>query len=103
MDGVEYLSLKDRIPTGQALLTLASETAASGAQPATPPRDVEPGVVLAAVTSLAFGWGAIEDWLWPIFELDPADKDDIYRQLGEITEYLANLILECSDSPADLR
>lgn len=99
MDGVEYLSLKDRIPTGRALIKLADETAASGARPAEPPRDVDTHVLIAAISMMSLGWGAIEDWVWPVYDLDPADKEDIYRQLGEIVAYLADLVLQRGGEP----
>lgn len=94
MDGIEYLSLKDRIATGHALIDLAGATAASGNRPAEPPGDIDSRVLTAAVTALLLGWGALEDWLWPVFDLDPADKQDIYRQVGEIVAYLADLVLQ---------
>ena len=93
MDGVEYMSLKERIQTGQALVELAKRTAASGASPAPPPQGIAPRVLVAAISSLAFGWVAMEDWNWPVFGLDPAERDEIYRQLGQIVSYLADLVL----------
>jgi len=97
MDGVEYVSLRQRIETGRALVELADATAASGAAPAPPPRGLDHRVVMAALTALSFGWGAIEDWLWPIYGLDSSDKDEVYRQLGQIAAYLADLVLQPGD------
>lgn len=100
MDGVEYVSLKDRIETGHALVDLAERTVASGAKPSSPPQGIDPRVVVAAVSSLAFGWAATEDWAWPAFDLDPAQKDEVYRQLGQIVRYLADLVLVRGDNKA---
>jgi len=100
MDGVEYMSLKDRIKTGQALIKLADETAVSGARAAEPPRDIDTHVLVAAVSMMSLGWGAAEDWVWPVYDLDPANKEDIYRQLGEIVAYLADLVLQRREQSA---
>jgi len=97
MDGVEYVALEDRIVTGQALIALAQRTAAAGTKPVAPTCDVSDQVALAAITSLLFGWVALETWLWPIFELDTVADRDIQRQLGEIVAYLTNLTLKQSD------
>ena len=42
---------------------------------------------------MILGWASVEDWVWPTAGLDPAEKDDVYRQLQEIVGYLADLIL----------
>lgn len=93
MDGVEYVSLKERIQTGHALIERARRTAASGTRPGPPPQGIDPRVLIAAISAMAFGWAALEDWSWPIYELDPAEKDEVYRQLGQIVSYLADLVL----------
>jgi AcrR family transcriptional regulator len=73
MDGIEYVSLKDRLETGAALIELAQRTAASQiAKPIPTPRDVDPRVVLAAVSALAACMSAADTWLYEIFQLDPA-------------------------------
>jgi AcrR family transcriptional regulator len=97
MDGVEYVSLRDRIGTAQALLELADDTAALGLRPAPRPDAIDSRVVIAAISSLAFGWVALEDWNWPAFGLDPADKEEVYRQLDQIVSYLGDLVLEGAD------
>jgi TetR/AcrR family transcriptional regulator, repressor for neighboring sulfatase len=93
MSGVEYVPLADRIKTTGALIELARRTAASDAAPAPPPLDIDPRVLIGAITSMILGWSAIEDWLWHITGLDPADKDEVYRQLFEIVDYMADLTL----------
>jgi len=97
MDGVNYVSLADRIETGRALVALAQRDAVSGATPTATPQDIDPRVLVAAVVSLSVGWAALEDWLWPICDLDPANKDDVYAQLSRIVGYLANLALAPED------
>ena len=92
MDGVEYVSLEDRIRTGRALVKLAEATAASEAAPSAPPRGIDVRVIVGAISSMAFGWSAFEDWAWQTFGLDPADKEDVCRQLGDIAAHLADLV-----------
>ena len=100
MDGVEYVSLEGRIETGRALVDLAKQTAASETSPAPPPTGIDPRVVVGAISSMAFGWAATEDWAWHVYGLDPADKDEVYRQLGQIAAYLADLVLVPAEDPA---
>jgi AcrR family transcriptional regulator len=100
MSGAEYVPMADRIKTTSAMIELARRTAASGAAPAPPPDDVDPRVLIGAITSMILGWSAIEDWLWPTTGLDPADKDEVYRQLFEIVDYLADLALVSGEAGA---
>jgi AcrR family transcriptional regulator len=93
MEGAEYVSLAERIRTTSALVALARDAAASGVQPLPPPRDIDPRVLVSAITSMVFGWASIEDWVWPTAGIDAADKEDVYRQLIEIAGYLADLAL----------
>jgi TetR/AcrR family transcriptional regulator, repressor for neighboring sulfatase len=100
MEGVEYVDLADRMKTTGALVALAQATRASGATPADPPADIDPRVVVASIAAMFFGWAAIEDWLWPLTGLDPADKDEVYRQLQEIIGYVADLALVGNEGEA---
>jgi AcrR family transcriptional regulator len=93
MEGTEYVSLAERIRTTSAMVALARRTASSGAQPSPPPQDIDPRVLVSAISAMIFGWASIEDWVWPAAGIDPAEKDDVYRQLQEIVGYLADLIL----------
>jgi DNA-binding transcriptional ArsR family regulator len=93
MEGTEYVSLTERIRTTSAMVALARKTAASGAQPSPPPRDIDPRVLVSAISAMILGWASVEDWVWPTAEIDPAEKDEVYRQLREIVGYLADLIL----------
>jgi len=93
MEGTEYVSLAERIRTTAAMVALARKTAVSGATPSPPPRDIDPRVLVSAVTAMILGWASIEDWVWPTTGLDPADKDEVYRQLIEIVGYVADLAL----------
>ena len=103
MSGVEYVPLADRIKTTGAMIELARRTAASGADPEPAPVDVDPRVLIGAITSMILGWAAVEDWLWPTTGLDPADKEEVYRQLFEIVDYMADLVLVGDEAaPADL-
>lgn len=102
MDGVEYVSLADRIETGQALIALAKQDAVAGTLPTPTPHDIDPEVLVAAVVALSFGWAAIEDWLWPLCDLDPADKDDVYAQLAKIVGHLTNLALTPRDDLGEM-
>ncbi len=93
MEGTEYVSLAERIRTTSAMVALARKTAASGAQPSPPPSDIDPRVLVCAISAMILGWASVEDWVWPTAGIDPAEKDDVYRQLQEIVGYLADLIL----------
>jgi len=93
MEGTEYVSLAERIQTTSAMVALARKTAASGAQPEPPPRDIDPRVLVSAITAMILGWASTEDWVWPTSGLDPADKEEVYRQLLEIICYVADLAL----------
>lgn len=93
MEGTEYVLLAERIRTTSAMVALARRTAASGAQPSPPPQDIDPRVLVSAISAMILGWASIEDWVWPTAGIDPAEKDDVYRQLQEIVGYLADLIL----------
>lgn len=93
MEGAEYVSLTQRIQATTAMIALARKTAASGDAPSPPPHDIDPRVLISAVTAMIFGWASLEDWVWPTSGLDPADKDEVHRQLLEIVCYVADLAL----------
>ena len=93
MEGTEYVSLAERIRTTSAMVALAKRTAASGSLPAPPPRDIDPRVLISAITAMILGWASLEDWVWPTAGIDPAEKDEVYRQLIEIVGYVADLAL----------
>jgi len=93
MEGTEYVSMAERIKTTSAMVALARKTAASGASPLPPPRDIDPRVLVSAVTAMILGWASVEDWVWPTAGIDPAEKDEVYRQLIEIVGYVADLAL----------
>lgn len=97
MEGAEYVSLTERIQATTAMIALARKTVASGARPSPPPRDIDPRVLVSAITSMVFGWASIEDWVWPTAGLDPADKDEVYRQLLEIVGYVSDLALVANE------
>jgi len=100
MEGTEYVSLAERIKTTGAMVALARKTAASGARPSPPPRDIDPRVLVSAISAMILGWASVEDWVWPTAGLDPADKDEVYRQLREIVGYVADLALVAGDAAA---
>ena len=93
MEGTEYVSLAERITTTSAMVALARKTAASGAAPSPPPDDIDPRVLVSAISAMILGWASIEDWIWPAAGIDPAEKDEVYRQLAEIVGYMADLAL----------
>ena len=45
------------------------------------------------ITAMILGWASIEDWVWPTAGIDPAEKEEVYRQLIEIAGYMADLAL----------
>ena len=61
--------------------------------------DIDPRVLVSAITAMILGWASIEDWVWPTAGIDPAEKDEVYRQLIEIVGYVADLAL-CPRSPS---
>lgn len=93
MEGTEYVSLAERITTTGAMVALARKSAASGAKPSPPPSDIDPRVLVSAITAMILGWASLEDWVWPTAGIDPAEKDEVYRQLIEIVGYVADLAL----------
>jgi len=92
MDGVEYLSLQERIETGRMLVDLARASVDEG--PRAPHRcgGADPRVVGAAVTALAFGWVAVGEWLLPIYDLEDLDYDDVIEQLTRIAQCIGDAI-----------
>ena len=93
MEGTEYVSLAERIRTTSAMVALARDAAASGTPPLAPPTDIDPRVLVSAITSMILGWASVEDWVWPTAGIDPAEKEEVYRQLIEIAGYMADLAL----------
>jgi len=93
MEGTEYVPLAERIRTTSAMVALAKRTATSGAHRLPPPRDIDPRVLVSAITAMILGWASVEDWVWPTAGLDPADKDEVHRQVMDIAAYVADLAL----------
>ena len=93
MGGTEYVPLAERITTTSAMVALARKTTASGADPSPAPRDIDPRVLVSSISAMILGWASIEDWIWPAAGIDPAEKDEVYRQLAEIVGYMADLAL----------
>jgi AcrR family transcriptional regulator len=100
MDGVEYVSLRERIPTGAAVKALATAMRESAAQPAAAPTDLDYRVVLAAISAMLFGWTATEDWLRPSYGVDDIEREELQHQIAEIAVYLTNLVLVSRDESA---
>jgi len=93
MDGVEYTSLQERITTGQMLVQLARESAASGSHRQPAPPEMDARVVVAAVIALGYGWVGLESWLLQICDLQDADPAEVRRQLVEIAQAIGDLVL----------
>ncbi len=93
MEGTEYVSLAERIRTTSAMVALARRAAASGDKPLPPPRDIDPRVLVSAITAMILGWASLEDWVWPTAGIDPAGKQEVHRQLIEVVSYMADLAL----------
>jgi len=92
MDGVDYASLGDRMQTGQALLALARQAAESGTlrHPVTEPMD--PRLVSACVTALAFGWVAVGEWLTQIYDLQGEEPEELRAQLLDMVARVAEQV-----------
>jgi len=92
MDDIPHESAEARIPTGRALIELARVDAETTTDLMPAPNDIDPRVVLAAISALAYGWVASEKLALPSFDLEAEDQEEVYRQLGQIAAYLQNLI-----------
>ncbi len=92
MDGVDYASVEDRMTTGQALLALATQTASTGAARELAPEPMDPRVVTAAVTALAYGWVATGEWLARIFDLEDETPEEVRAQLLEMVSRMTEQI-----------
>jgi AcrR family transcriptional regulator len=93
MDGINYASFEDRVDTGQMLLRLANESVAQGRPRPQPSRAMDPRIVMAAMTALAYGWVGGQDWLVKIFDLEGEDPAELQRQIADIGLYVTDLIL----------
>jgi AcrR family transcriptional regulator len=91
MDGVEYVSLKERLANGQLLVDLARSSAETG-QAAQRCSGVDPRIVVASIIAFSYGWVALEDWLLPICDLEDEDTDELREQLASIGACMADLI-----------
>ena len=92
MDGVDYASLEDRMRTGQALLALATHAASTGAARNPAPEPMDPRVVTAAITALAYGWVATGEWLTRIFDLEGETPEETRAQLLEMVSRMTEQI-----------
>jgi AcrR family transcriptional regulator len=99
MDGVEYTSLKDRIDTGVVMIEFAKRSVAAGATRLPPPAAMDPRIVAAAATALAYGWVALQDWLVQICDLTDEDPAEVQRQLGEVVGLISDLAYPLAAQP----
>jgi len=101
MDGVDYASLGDRMQTGQALLALARQAAESGTlrHPVTEPMD--PRLVSACVTALAFGWVAVGEWLTQIYDLQGEEPEELRAQLLDMVARMAEQVFPLEPDEAN--
>ena len=92
MDGVDYASVEDRMTTGQALLALATRTASTGATRDLAREPMDPRVVTAAVTALAYGWVAVGEWVERIYDLEGDPPEEVRAQLLEMVSRMTEQI-----------
>jgi AcrR family transcriptional regulator len=91
MDGVEYVSLKERLANGQALVGLARASLET-AEPAPRCAGVDPRMAVASVIAFTYGWVALENWLPHICDLQDEDPEEIQAQVTQIAGCIADLI-----------
>jgi AcrR family transcriptional regulator len=91
MDGVEYVSLKERLTNGQLLVDSARESVEAGEAGARC-GNIDPRIVVASIIALTYGWVALEDWLPPICDLEDEDADELRAQVTDIAACIADLI-----------
>lgn len=91
MDGVPYGDFEDRVRSGQMYLGLARDSLEKGRSRAVDPPAMDPEIVLAAVTALAYGWVAAEDALKKLYGVSD-DKTRVREQIVEICVHLTELI-----------
>jgi len=100
MDDAEYADFSDRVASGQMFLGLATEAARQGHTRLPARAEMDPGVVLAALTALSYGWVALEEPLRRIYLLEQ-DPDELRRQMIAIGQYLAELVFPVEGPPDD--
>lgn len=93
MDGVDYASIEDRVTIVRTLLALATQEAASGATRDPAPEPMDPRVVTAAITALAYGWVAAGEWLVRINGLEDESPESVRAQLLEVVSRMTEQIL----------
>jgi len=98
MDGAEYAPFEDRLKTGRMLLELARAERSLGTIRLPAPAEMDPRIVLAAATALAYGWVATEEWLIPIFDLGAESPEDIRAQLNRILQQITELSFPVADA-----
>jgi AcrR family transcriptional regulator len=91
MDGVEYVSLKERLTNGQLLVDLARSSLETG-KAAPRCAGIDPRVVVASVIALTYGWVALEDWLLPICGLQDKTDDELRAELATVAACIADMI-----------
>lgn len=91
MDGVEYVSLKERLANGQLLINLAQDSLET-AKPAPRCTGVDPRIVVASVIAFTYGWVALEGWLPHICDLQDEDPEEVQAQVAQIAGCIADLI-----------
>ena len=91
MDGVEYVSLKERLANGQLLVDLARSSVETG-QPGPRCSGIDPRIVVATIIAFTYGGVALEDWLLPICDLQDEDAVELRAQLADIGACMADLV-----------
>lgn len=97
MDGVEYVSLRERIGNAGALIDLAHASMESSEAG---PRcsGIDPRIVVASVIAYAYGWVALESWLLPMCDLEDVDREELVDQIVDISGCIADAIFPPEDA-----
>jgi AcrR family transcriptional regulator len=99
MDCVDYTPFEDRVDTGRMLLGLANDTVRKGRPRPQAPGAMDPKIVMAAMTALAYGWVGAQDWLVKIFQLEGEDPKELQSHIEDICLYVADLVFPPEDDP----
>lgn len=93
MDGAEYTSLQERIDTGELLIESAKAAVDAGHTRRPAPGPMDPRVVVASLVAISYGWVGLGDWLLQVCDLQDEDPEELFQQLREVVDVVADLIL----------
>jgi len=97
MDGIEYVSLKERITTGGLLIELGQEATSRGLTRRLSDDAMDIRIVLAGTVAMAYGWAAADEWLLEIFDLKDDDPEAVRAHLLELASAVVELMFPAEE------